>query len=174
MFNYASQEKFDILKKRWEQELAAGCPDIDPRMVDTLKVFNTLPGVVSIWSCSGHTKEEQEAKNKTFAERQRRHVLFAARPGSEELFVAFSHWCATQDNEDWSLARPELSTFDLVWCFKTLPNGEVAMGDIGGLYPAWKLSMSYFEREDLPAYMTEQWDSLVRFITDYCKGFQNA
>ncbi|QXO10080.1 hypothetical protein pEaSNUABM37_00119 [Erwinia phage pEa_SNUABM_37] len=174
MFNYVSQDQFNVLKRRWEIELAEGCPSIDPRLVESLKAFNALPGVVSIWSCSGHTKAEQEADNEKFEERQDRNIIFAIRPGSENLFAAFAAWSEVQEHSEWSLTRPVMSTFNLVWCFKEHPDGTITIDDIGGLYSAWKLNMSYYEHEDLPFYMSQQWDYLINFLGDYHQGVTNA
>lgn len=161
MFNYVTQEQFDILKKRWEQELAAGCPSIDPRLVDTLKMFNKLPGVVSIWSCSGHTKEEQLKVSEKFESLQERYIIFAIRPGCEPMFEAFSNSGANTDQSDWNITRPHLKTCKVVWCFREAEDGQILSDDIGDLYPIWELSFNYHEYEDIPLWMDDVWGDLI-------------
>lgn len=174
MFNYASMQDFDVLKQRWMKELADGCQNIDKRLVKTLKRFNTLPGVVSVWCCSGHTRAEHEARNTTlpYEDRQKRNIIFVVAPAAASVFKAFAQYIATMQHNDWALVRPELKTSDLIWCFDDEPTLR--------RYPIWTLQVSYSnltETNREPNEMSKAiheameaiWEEMIEYLIDYCE-----
>lgn len=174
MFNYVSIQDFDVLKQRWMKELSNGCPSIDERLVKTLKLFNTLPGVVSVWCCSGHTRAEYEERGDTFPyeDLQKRNIIFAATPASATVFKAFTQWLATLEHDDWSLVRPMLKTSDLVWCF----DGGIELRR----YPIWILEVSYSnltevnsEPNDMSKVIHDAmeaiWEDMIDYLITYCE-----
>lgn len=181
MFNYVSMQDFEVLKQRWMKELAAECPNIDSRIVTTLKRFNTLPGVVSIWSCSGHTKKEFVASGgapKFYTERQERYIIFAATPTAVNVFKGFAQYMQEMDRGDWSLVRPELTAEHLGWCFDTDPDtGKTAY--TSRTYPCWTLKISYNNLSDKPAdvkmaaaihhAMENIWAEMIEYLVNYCE-----
>ena len=63
--------------------------DIDERMIPILERFNKIPGVVSIFCCSGHLVTEPD-----FDERNHRqsHIIFAVEEGQVGIQERFSQW----------------------------------------------------------------------------------
>lgn len=180
MFNYVSIDDFETLRQRWMKELAEGCPSIDKRIVKTVKRFNTLPGVVSIWSCSGHTKDEYEANNemKFYNERQERYIIFAANPAAANVFKGFAQYLNDMDRSDWALVRPELITAHLGWAFDINPaTGKVIY--TMRTYPCWTLQVSYNNLADkdgdaemarlIHESMEEIWEGMIDYLINYCE-----
>ena len=173
MFNYVSITQFDTLKQRWADELRAGCANIDPRITDTLKKFNTLPGVVSVWSCSGHTKAEMiEAKTERFYNNQQaRYIIFAATPAAVPVFQAFEHYLRTVDHYDWSITRPELKTYALYWGYDKDPVSGLGIMTTE-LYPCWELKIRYNNYDEgsaedvalLHDAVESAWQGLIDFL----------
>lgn len=185
MFNCVSQEKFDILKKRWEQELAAGYPNIDERIVTTLKRFNTLPGVVSVWSCSGHTYKEMELKGQSdfYKPLQDRYITFVISPDAHRVFEGFEQYLREMDRTDWGLFRPELIAQHLGWCFDTDPEtGRVIV--TMQTYPCWTLKIHHNnlsgKRKDrkmaqvIAEAMESAWARMIDYLVDYCGAQHDA
>lgn len=146
MFSLVSNEDYNILKYRWEQQLAKGCPDIDERIVESLKRFNTIDGVVSIWSCSGHTKAEHfvtQGNVRTYTGHQERYILFVVNKQGISVFDALSAYMMQMDRGDWALVRPMLNTSLLTWCFGNGTQPSHLTADALRLYPCWRISMHY-------------------------------
>lgn len=174
MFNLVDDADFNKLKYRWDQQLAKGCPDIDERIVESLKQFNSINGVISIWSCSGHTKAEHLDNNgnvRTYTDRQERYIMFAANQQSTNLFHVLSEYMKQMDREDWALVRPNLHTSLLTWCFgKTDKSLELPEHPLR-LYPCWRLSIHYNNLDsdpemskDIHMEMERIWLDMINYI----------
>lgn len=160
-----SKDQFRILKERWQSVEDSNYEGIDPRMVSTLCMLNDIPGVVTIWCCSGHTHEELKAANRRHRGIQRRHVSFAF--SNYDVLKKFNeiieYWRLRQSYVNWSMLRDHFSSYQLVWCFGKKPN------DVGRLqrYTTWNFEVRYnIDFLKTNSVMERQWGKL---ITQLCK-----
>lgn len=173
MLNVLNDTDFNTLVTRWHVTVAEDISDVDKRMIDSLMKFNTIPGVVSIWSCSGHTLKEHEesgAPLEHYTERQSREIIFAINEQGWNAVKAFETYCLTMDKDDWGLVRPEISAFQLIWCFDENLSCD-------RLYPCWCVKMHYNNTTDpeskiakiIHTQMEALWDEMITFMVNYCK-----
>jgi hypothetical protein len=47
-------DTFNVLKERYQEWEHLGHPHCDPELIDALIALNKLPGVATVWCCSGH------------------------------------------------------------------------------------------------------------------------
>lgn len=91
--------------------------DVDPRMVDIIKRFLTVPGVATTFSCSGHTLPEllEDDKNEN-----RPHVIFGITKDFDvaKFFVTFHEWLASLDERIRYHVQPQLLSGSLLLPFK--------------------------------------------------------
>lgn len=178
MFNLVSSDDYDVLCRRWVNQQANDCRDIDPRIVDTLKRFNTIKGVVSIWSCSGHTQAEyllEHPNGNDYESRQDRYIMFAVTEQGVNIFRALESYLQQMSRENWALTRPELKTSLLNWCFGDGSHSDRLTLDTRRLYPNWRISMYYHHLEDNPemtkfihAGLEENWSNMIDYIVNFC------
>lgn len=50
-----TSDMFAWLREEWERFEKEGCPGFDPELIELLKDFNQVPGVVTMYSCIGHS-----------------------------------------------------------------------------------------------------------------------
>lgn len=177
MFNLVSSDDYDVLVRRWVNQQANDCRDIDPRIVDTVKRFNTIDGVVSTWSCSGHTKAEYllaHPNGNNYESRQDRYIMFAVTEQGTSIFRALESYMQQMDRDDWALTRPDLKTCLLNWCFGDGRSDNLTLNSLR-LYPCWSISMYYHHLEDNPemtkcihAGLEENWSSMIDYIINFC------
>lgn len=178
MFNLVSSDDYDVLCRRWVKQQASDCSDVDPRIVESLKRFNTIKGVVSIWSCSGHTKAEhlEQPKNpNTYESRQTRYIIFAVTEQGVNIFRALESYMQQMDRDDWALLRPELKTSLLNWCFSDRNHANDLTLNSLRLYPCWNIAMHYHHLEDNPEItklihegLEENWSNMIDYIVNFC------
>lgn len=176
MFNLVSSDDYDVLCRRWVKQQAKDCCDIDPRVVENLKRFNTIDGVVSTWSCSGHTKAEHLATHgntNNYESRQDRYIMFVVTEQGANIFHALESYMQQMDRDDWALTRPDLKTCLLNWCFSD--RTEHIELTTRRLYPSWCISMYYHHLEDNPEMtklihegLEENWSNMIDYIVNFC------
>lgn len=91
--------------------------DIDPRMVDIVKRFLSVPGIAPTFSCSGHTLPEllEDDKNEN-----RPHIIFGITKDFDiaKFFITFHEWLATLDERIRYHVQPRLLSGSLLLPFK--------------------------------------------------------
>lgn len=128
MFNKVNDEIFEAVTLRY---LTTDPNEYDPRIVPILVEFNKIKGVVSLFSCSGHTEAERGEKVPRY---QSAYILFAASKDSTAFFERYEKYLDTLTVEEYRKLRPTLSTS------KRIPPPNL-QNKINGLYNAWKLSI---------------------------------
>lgn len=130
--NYVSNETIAILKQRTFQLFLdkAQSRDVDQRIANLVLDFNNLPNIATIFSCSGHTIEEQKSKYEESKQRyeenhrydpafasapftprliEKAHLIFAIAEDGKDLVECFGDWLDTLTVTEWANARPNLS-----------------------------------------------------------------
>lgn len=152
MFNYVSDEHFQFLKMRWEK---TNREKIDPRILDSVIQFDTLEGVIPVWSCSGHTVSEQVAKKGKFHMCQERYIYFAVAQGHHIIFQKFNDWMRELKRPEYLCIRPVMST--------TLLNLN------NQLHPYWKIFFRYKLDKDNggndPVQLEKYWNNFIHYLT---------
>ena len=160
MFNVLDNARFDILKERTTRVL--GTTDaLDERMKPSLIKLNTLPGIATVWSCSGHTEEECKAKNKTYNEYQERYVIFVIDESGWEILESFSEWSKQLRKEYWMYFRPRLTTGELVWKL----DDDRLISSNRQRYPFWEITMSYPDvSNESREVLEEMWVDMINYL----------
>ena len=130
MFNLLTERDYDGFVERY---LQTDLSEIDPRMLPILHEFNKIPGVVSIWCCSGHTVEEMGGKAPRY---QFPYIIFGATKDAEQLFKRFEQWNQTQSVAQWRQTRARLRTSMLT----TSPTMD-KLNLSTTIYPTWELNI---------------------------------
>lgn len=95
---------------------------IDERFVEIVDLFNKIHGVQTMWSCSGHTREEQQItinqyKNELsqpLFDNNSDIIFVVSEDHSEKLIKMISTYIESYDVERFLLYRPELRLFKLL------------------------------------------------------------
>lgn len=135
--------------------------DLDERMIPILERFNKIPGVVSIFCCSGHLVTEPD-----FDERNHRqsHIIFAVEEGQVGIQERFSQWLSNLTWNDWKISKPQLMMINLMLPFRSIyPSGYID----SARYNAWELAMDFHsDAGDIAIKESVRlWDSLLSYLT---------
>lgn len=99
MSHVVSKELFSYIEKRWG--IVNPERDIDLHLREILPCINSIDGVMSVWSCSGHTLQEDDAplpENFNPAQhRSRSYIALVIREGSEHLIDQLVKWMGQSD-----------------------------------------------------------------------------
>ena len=142
--------------------------DVDPRMVDIIKRFLTVPGVATTFSCSGHTLPEllEDDKNEN-----RPHVIFGITKDFDvaKFFVTFHEWLASLDVRIRYHVQPQLLSGSLLLPFK-----EAVIRQMGEdqEYSYMEIAMNFINLSPLESMATLDWlwnDLLDRLGADQVK-----
>lgn len=141
MFPTLTDDQFDVLTKRYAT--VDPLKHIDERIRGLVQTLGEQPGVVPIWSCSGHTHEEQLAKDPESESEpdpnDDGHVIFGInRTGAATIFklTRFLHEMVDYD-KIWRTLRPSLSCKSLLWAFSENFHDDVQKKV---LYQCWELN----------------------------------
>jgi len=55
-----TQAQYNTLKKRWKNVRTKSPEVLDEGSHEILDAFNSIPGLVTVWSCVGHTEDEDQ------------------------------------------------------------------------------------------------------------------
>ena len=142
--------------------------DVDPRMVDIIKRFSSVPGVATTFSCSGHTLPEllEDDKNEN-----RPHVIFGITKDFDvaKFFVTFHEWLASVDERIRYHVQPQLLSGSLL-----LPIKETFISQMGEdrEYSYIEIAMNFINLSPLESMATLDWlwnDLLDRLGADQVK-----
>lgn len=154
MFNLLAERDYDGFVERY---LQTDLSEIDPRMLPVLQEFNKIPGVVSIWCCSGHTVEEMDGKAPRY---QFPYIIFGATKDAELMFKRFERWCQTLTVEQWKQLRPKLKSLMLL-----NPPKMNSLELSNSLYPCWELSIrGDFGKDKTGQKTMDQFMMLVKYL----------
>lgn len=89
---------------------------VDPRIVPTLLKIGKLDGIVPIFSCSGHTADEQveKAKRKGIVPSnrinvfQRRYIMFVVNEKGIGIIDLMDEWIDSLSVEIWRIIKPKI------------------------------------------------------------------
>lgn len=133
MQHLVSNEDFELLRKRW---LKTTQKHLDPRLVTTLSRFNQIKGLVTVFSCSGHTLKEIE-KNPELCTDNEIQIIFVINKEGQRFYDVYRKWLDQLSSDKWVDFRPSLSFDKLAWPLRV--NGPSLK-----LYNAHILTFSYF------------------------------
>lgn len=149
MFHIVSNKKFRALRLRNERlEKMETNPVLDERIIPTLFLLSVIDEIQTIWSCSGHTVNEQN--NKQLANKQPGFVqnplfgefyfIFGAGRNSEKFLSFLSEFVVKHKRKGFNL-----NAISLNWSFdnegKTL--SKETRPKVKTQYPAWKFGFKY-------------------------------
>lgn len=146
-----SKDRYDRLALRSKRSDVNG---YDPRSIEFVKFFASLPGITTVWCCSGHT--EQEQREKYIASQAKKgeeldpnwlpreedgHVIFVTNDtglGARSI-EALMKYINAVDNDTWRMFRPTLEFTSLRWIW-AIRGEAIAMVLKGHIprYPCWK------------------------------------
>lgn len=154
MFNLLTERDYDGFVERY---LQTDLSEIDPRMLPVLQEFNKIPGVVSIWCCSGHTSEEMGGKAPRY---QFPYIIFGATKDAEQMFKRFERWIQTLSVNQWKQHRPKLKTSML----SAAPYAD-KYNLSGEIYPCWELTIrGDFGKDKTGQKTMDQFMMLVKYL----------
>lgn len=177
MFHYVTVEQFDILSKRFGLVKESSFGGVDARIVPTLEKLSAVPGIVPVWSCSGHPSAEQLRRKpeKPIRVIQSRYVIFSVTGDCADWFTRYDEWCSKLPYEVFLKYRPGLSAIYLNWGFG--PDGKSVKGQKDDIYPLWKLEFTYRlhspdnteDKKDAidPDDLEREWASLIDCMVQY-------
>jgi len=109
MSHVVDKELFARIEKRWNKVVLDR--DIDLALREILPRINAIDGIMSVWSCAGHTLQEQD---KDLPEdfdpnryRTRSYIALVIREGSEHLISQLAEWMGKSSLTDY---RPSFKT----------------------------------------------------------------
>lgn len=123
MKNYlVTDEQFQTLKERYNNYNVDKHADV--RIRELVKVMGDVEGFVPVWSCSGHTKEENiqrfPEEPKKHVSGSKGHIIFAV---SEEGETSLNKLLSNYLHDDhypevWKVLRPSINFLHLRWPMK--------------------------------------------------------
>jgi hypothetical protein len=154
MFNLLTERDYTAFEERY---LQTAPEEIDPRMLPVIQEFNKIPGVISIWSCSGHTSEERGEKAPRY---QFPSIIFGATKDAEQMFKRFEKWCQTLSVEQWKRLKPKLN------CSMLLSTPITSSIELSNpIYPCWGLSIrGDFGKDKTGQETMDQFMMLVKYL----------
>lgn len=166
MFNHVDQDQFDTLAQRYRLLVGSDFKGVDPLIKETVEKIWGTPGLVPVWSCSGHTGEEQLAKKKeakVVSRGQERKIYFASLEGQNEPFENFHWWAEKITYDTFHRFKPTLSAIRLHWGFNPDGTSNPELKGNGLTYALWKLSFSFTLTPDwqLPPNLNTVWDGMI-------------
>ena len=146
-----TEVQFQQLRERY-----ARCDpqDLDPRIIPTLIALNKIPGVVTIFSCSGHTFVELENNPELCSDQKTDIIIGITEEGLDFIRIA-QLWLAELNFNAWATYRPNIKMLRLIYPLQGYRN----------LYSAWMIQMN-LNGKQLGEYGftdMEQWQSLINF-----------
>lgn len=172
MKHYITEKQLAVLKKRNQLVIESSYENIDRGIIPLLDIMNKFPGVVTIWSRSGHTIEEQikEKENKEDGDKisplQSYNVIFGITEEGEGFINAFLEWINQLLYDEWLTTRPKLTMLKLNWCFGKDITNAAHINKL--LYKAWKLDLTYNVSNKVTCYHFYQLRSAMEdFLASY-------
>ena len=135
--------------------------DLDERMIPILERFNKIPGVVSIFCCSGHLVTEPDFDERNHCQS---HIIFAVEEGHSGIHERFSQWLSNLTYNDWKISKPQLMMINLMLPFRSIyPSGYMD----STRYNAWELSLDFHSDagEDAVKESNRLWTSLLNYLS---------
>lgn len=143
MKHFVSPGLFDHFVERYKN---TNVNSIDPRFVKLIHRLNRLDGIVTLFSCSGHTADEIEERCRTFGKApdrgeyvQQPHIVFVVKDETGMKVVDdFVEWMDTHADVAFKKYRATLTLMRLRW-------GGIFLTDIlkkDDTYPAFKISFN--------------------------------
>lgn len=159
-----SKDQFRVLKERWQQVVDNNYKGIDHRIVSSLCMLNEIPGIATVWCCSGHTHDETSVSGKGHYSMQRRYISFVFENYDTQVKVCevINQWRLGRSLEDWRLVNDSFMSYSKIWCFKKLPAEERR----SSRYSLWNLGLTY-NRDFLAsvAIMEREWSKLITSLS---------
>lgn len=96
--HHVNPEVYEIINQRWLRN--RNHPKIcDIHLKNFIQRFNTVDGLKTVWSCSGHTREEQGRPSPDDISKfiTRSYIAFAMTEGNEEILQGLSNWLVSEE-----------------------------------------------------------------------------
>lgn len=170
MFNKLNEAEKEYFINRWRAYIKYNCAGVDERIRSSVEAIAKVPGVVPLWSCSGHTLDEQEAKMRKIHRLQTRYVVFgiyddpSCFDDPSIIFEQFDRWYRTISYDVFKTFRPRLEATYLA---------NKMEGRNKSISPVWKLSFTYrlSSKEDTfgedPLNLDDVWNELIAELTKF-------
>lgn len=170
MFNKLNENEVVYFTNRWRSYSKYNCPGIDERIRSSVEAISKMTGVIPLWSCSGHTLKEQEARFRKIHRLQSRYIVFgiyddpSAFDDASIIFEQFEKWYRTISYDVFKTFRPRLEA-------TYLANKMEGKGKC--ISPVWKLSFTYrlSHKEETfgedPSNLDDVWSELMVAITQF-------
>ena len=153
-----TQEQFDILQRRFIAVILAKV--IDERIEGLAKVFSCLPGVVPVWSCSGHPEGETDRMN------DRGHIVLAITEQGEKYIERLHDFIMGMEySKDWEELCPGISFCKLIWCFDDAGFEKLEDGDAEN-YPVVRFEFHGSSEVKNHALQQKMFESLAKHLTE--------
>lgn len=144
-----TEREYNILAKRNERlKNIEGV--FDPRIQSLCEVLNSVGGIQTVWSCSGHTPEEREG-NKNFT-RDGWYVSFVVNQQGFEHLGKITKTFKILDKQQFLDIRPGLTAGRLMGTSFFGPNT---------IYNTWKLAGLLRYKEGAQETLTSFWDEII-------------
>lgn len=151
--HYVSEETLHKLQARFERLINDKTVHVDPKILDLVIKINRIPGIVTCFSCSGHTEEEERARHDANEEtkqedmvrrvfkynpNQQADVIFVATKKGQPFLDAISTWMMKINQFDYRVFKPKLSMLRLLMPIEFEDNSP---------YSAFKLEAQYNSKQ---------------------------
>lgn len=152
MEHLVSDDDFNQLRGRWLKTLPK---HVDTRISAALNKFNQVKGVVTVFSCSGHTKEEL-LSNPQLSDDNDVQVIFAINEEGQDFIKSYIEWLDKLSVDKWLFMRPKLSLIKLAWPLRV--NGPKFK-----MYNAYELTFEYNREQHGPDYANQSINDLLAY-----------
>lgn len=132
---FVTNEQYIALRERYDDYAKSGFPGLDAGLQQVLEIINTVDGLISLWSCSGHVTEGQETN---LIHMTNANVILAVRDqhAFDRLYRIYENMLSVMSNHYQHMVKLKLSR--LVWPMSRDSD------DIRIWYPTVELSVIYY------------------------------
>lgn len=159
--HFCAKDEFEYLTNRYKEEVESGYASIDKPILPLIKAFNSIPGVVTTWSCSGHQfVGDKEAMTIIEKAEDTWYLSFVITAEAKWFIEMLLEEIGNLNNKAFISVRPELSATKLL-SLLSLAGDE----DANSWYNCWDIRGSYnFEN---PEFVESFWSKIISRINEH-------
>lgn len=155
------QKTFDLFCARAKRMYKVAPNTIDERILGLVNALNRVPGLVTTWSCSGHTaKEFADRKNDHSGARigsRRWYVTFVMLGDNSEFIDMLSDLFVDMSSQTICSIRPKL---EMIALSSRTVDGEY-------WYKSWSFEGNFYGTDDYIELLSDYWNEVIRRIDNY-------
>lgn len=159
--HFCAKDEFEYLTNRYKEEVESEYASIDKPILPLIKAFNSIPGVVTTWSCSGH-QFDQDKKAMMIIEKASDtwYLSFVITAEAKWFIEMLLEEIGNLNNRTFISVRPELSATKLL-SLLSLAGDE----DANSWYNCWNIRGSY--NFEYPGFVESFWSKIISRINEH-------